>query len=91
MPNTGITKSIRGLWGTGPNDIYAVGEEALVAHYDGIAWNQEAIPTTDALNDVWGSGIDDVYAVSDHAAIYRRSGGRWQEVKPLASESFNAI
>src|SRR5580698_8942367 len=29
----------RGIWGSGPDDIWAVGDKGTIAHFDGHAWS----------------------------------------------------
>jgi hypothetical protein len=65
-----------GAWGSGANDIYAVGFGAdgswtsmpLIYHYDGSSWSSitPALPSgwlSGNLFGAWGSGANDVYAV----------------------------
>jgi hypothetical protein len=50
------------LWGSSPNDIFAVGETGTVLHYDGTAWNKYQTDTTINLYRVHGKN-DEVYAL----------------------------
>jgi hypothetical protein len=64
---------VRGLWGSGPSDVYAVGYGFFsglpsVLHYDGTMWSGAPGFQSDGLESagfeaVWGSARDDVFAV----------------------------
>lgn len=56
------------IWGTSPSDVFAVGEDGVVLHYDGAAWTL-ATPTRAGLLGVWGSSPGDVYAVGAAGTI----------------------
>jgi hypothetical protein len=57
--------SIEGLWGSAPNDVYAVGSADLVMHYDGFRWETVYTPADGRVHwsDVWGSAAGNVYVV----------------------------
>jgi hypothetical protein len=46
---------IRKLWGKSSSDLYAVGEEGNIQHYDGTSWQKLASGTTADLLDVYGT------------------------------------
>ena len=63
-------RMLRSIWGSGPNDIFVVGETSeaysTILHYNGESWSvPEQTPATFKrhLRDVWGSSPTDVYAV----------------------------
>ncbi len=75
----GVEGSLKSIWGTGPTDVYAVGEKAIL-HHDGHAWKREAVELArpdDGFSSVWGSSATDVWAASVYGNIYRREGGHW--------------
>jgi hypothetical protein len=56
------------VWGTSAADVYAVGDDGLVLHFDGAAWT--GTPQADrTLLAVWGSAPDNVYAVGLGARV----------------------
>lgn len=71
------------VYGFGPNDLYFVGNEGLVLHYDGSTFTQQTTPTDQNLWGVWGSGPNDVYAVGgngreeNQATILHYDGTAW--------------
>ena len=61
--------SLRGVWGSGPADVFAVGEGGTVLHYDGQSWESMAFLTGARLYGVWGSGPADVFAVGEGGTV----------------------
>ena len=58
LPSTAVLNEI---WGTSPTDVFAVGEDGVVLHFDGNAWTVTT-PTKNALLGVWGTSPGDVFA-----------------------------
>lgn len=69
-----------GVWGSGPDDVYVVGQPGLIFHWDGTSWTQQSSGTTAPLTDVWGDGSGNVYITGHDGVILRRSGGEWQNM-----------
>lgn len=69
----GTTSFLRGIWGTGPADIFAVGYSGTVIHYDGSTWSQ--VPQTlfsRMLTDVWSAGpTSEVLVVGSDGVLLR--------------------
>src|ERR1700704_5281182 len=47
--------ALRGAWAASSNDVWAVGDEGTIEHFDGTGWSLIASPVTTSLNAVWGS------------------------------------
>ena len=93
-PSTWVTQyasetpqPLYGVWGSGPDDVFAVGTGGLILHSanDGQTWTAQASGTSAYLIGVWGSGPDDVFAVgkfpgSDNGVILHSTNGgaSWQ-------------
>jgi hypothetical protein len=54
MPN-GDGWQINKMWGSSSNDLYAVGNNGNIAHYNGQSWSKIESGTTVNLYDVWGA------------------------------------
>lgn len=50
-----IPSSINKIWGTSSNDIYVVGNNGNIAHWDGSNWKKIESGTDVDLVDIWGS------------------------------------
>jgi hypothetical protein len=64
--------------GTGPNDVWAVGDAGTTLHYDGTAWTLSTRGTMEALTGVWASSAADVWAVSSGGSILHFDGTDWK-------------
>ena len=64
--------------GTGPADVWAVGLEGSVQHFDGTAWMPSPSGTTDNLRGVWALAPDDAWAVGAHGTMLHWDGMAWQ-------------
>ena len=74
-----VADSFSAVWGSGPDDIYAVGENGRVErNSSGTTWSRERIGSSNSLWGVWGSAAGDVYAVGDSGTIVHSDGsGTW--------------
>lgn len=72
-------------FGLSPTDVFVVGNEGTVLHFDGTRWVQQATPTRQPLWGVWGAAPDDVWAVGgdgaeQHATLLHYDGASWAMV-----------
>jgi hypothetical protein len=51
----GAPISVNKLWGTSSSDMYAVGVDGGIAHYDGASWTKIESGTMLSIKDVWGA------------------------------------
>jgi hypothetical protein len=71
----------KGVWGSGPNDVFIVGTIGSILHWDGTCWGWMDSGTTLDLLDVWGSAANDVYAVGKAGTILHFDGTRWSMLR----------
>lgn len=62
------------VWGSGPDDVFAVSYFGTIAHFDGHAWSEHT--KVDGVRDVWGTGPDHVIAVGEDG-IHQYDGTTW--------------
>lgn len=72
-PETGVW--FLGVWGSGPGDVYVVGQPGLIYHFDGTSWTRQESGTNVALTDVWGDDAGTVYVCGHDGVILRKQGG----------------
>jgi hypothetical protein len=69
------------IWGSGPTDIFAVGDAGTILHYDGTIWTPMVSRTSRALYAVAGTGPTDVFAAGDAGTIVHFDGVNWMPVR----------
>lgn len=71
------------VWGSGPDDVYVVGQNGAVLHWNGTVLEELHIGLGEDLIGVWGTGPDRVVAVGGRingvAALW--DGSSWRTVK----------
>jgi hypothetical protein len=64
QPQTsGTTQTLTGIWGSSATDVYAVGWDGTILHYEGTDWSADLSGDGSILHAVWGSSAMDVFAV----------------------------
>jgi hypothetical protein len=80
--NEGLTA----VWGSGPNDVWAMGPWNAAFHYDGTTWTRADNGTTAPRKALWGSGPNDIWSVGEGDfthfdgrtwSPHHQIGGRW--------------
>lgn len=66
-----------GVWGTSSSDVFVVGANGTILHYDGRSWTAMESGTTQGLYAVWGSSSNDVYAVGYGGTVLHYDGTSW--------------
>jgi hypothetical protein len=81
-----------GIWGSGPDDIFVVGQPGLIYHWNGDSWQREQSGTQVALTDVWGDDTGTVYATGHRGVILRRNaGGSWSSMNSGTDKNLFSI
>jgi len=70
------------VWGTGADNVYVVGTEGSILHWDGQNWARSDAGTTDRLLTVRGRGPDDIYAVGGlvRSSMVHHDAAGWSAV-----------
>lgn len=73
------THALFKVWGSGPDNVFAVGDGGWIVHYDGTVWSEQASGTESDLISLWGSGPDDIVAVGGRSqgTLSRWDGTGW--------------
>lgn len=66
--------SLTAVWGSAKNDVWAVGSNGTVLHWDGVAWVTTPTTRVNTFNAVWGSGPNDVWIASATDTIFHADG-----------------
>ena len=81
----GSLKTLNGIWGTSATNIYAVGLDGTILHYNGSDLGHLKLQErTYRLNAIWGSSDTNIYAVGDSVILHKTgSGTTWDSVSYL--------
>jgi hypothetical protein len=55
IPNTAFSEIQNKIWGTSSENLYVVGDNGTIAHYDGENWNKIETGTDHPIMDIWGA------------------------------------
>ncbi len=90
----GTGSTLNAVAGSSASDVWAVGDNGLVMHYDGTTWKQVDAGTTNHLHGVWVDAPDSVFVVGWQATVLHWNGSTWSPVAvnpDATSGSFNAV
>jgi hypothetical protein len=76
-----ITSSLSAVWGSGPSDVWAVGTDGAMVHFDGHSWTASKSGTAKSLSAVYGTAKDDVWAVGDDGITLHFDGTSWTQTE----------
>jgi hypothetical protein len=80
--NTGIKNvSLYDVWGTSPNDVYAVGVDytdgtGIILHYNGTQWTVMESGLQGGAYAIWGTSSSDIYVTSNNRILHY-DGTEW--------------
>lgn len=86
------SRALYKVWGSGENDVIAVGAAGVLLEWDGSTWAQQPTGTSADLISVWGNGTD-VLAVGgrSNGVLARRTDGEWTSVTLPAVAGLNGV
>ncbi len=76
----GEYSGLNDIWGVSGSDVFAVGQQGTVLHYDGVGWTMTHGPSSNRSLDllgVWGESGNDVFAVGYPGTILHYDGDGW--------------
>jgi hypothetical protein len=86
------------VWGSGNNDVFAVGGSATILHYNGANWTPMTWGGNFGFEGVWGSSGSDVYAVGGFdgfglalGIILHYDGNCWRQVFSTTDFQFTNV
>jgi hypothetical protein len=89
--SSGTTANLWSVWASGPADVFAVGDNGTIVHYDGAAWLPQASGTTEKLETVWGTGPADMFAVGGGSTILHWNGSAWSAMASGGTVGFHDV
>ncbi len=80
--NISFPSKINKIWGTSSSDLYIVGNNGLMAHYDGTGWTRIETGTELDLLDIWGTDADNIWVCGFTepiaTVILNYNGSEWE-------------
>ena len=79
------------LDGTGPNDVWAVGLDGSLSHWNGGAWSAQLPIVEVPIRGVYAVAADDVWAVAEGGLIFRFDGEEWTVVRSTTTATLRDV
>lgn len=83
--------SLNGIWGNSNTDIFVVGDNGCIHHFDGTSWNSMDSGTNESINSIWGNSGSYVFAVGDNGVILFFDGEGWSSLVPVLDASLKNV
>jgi photosystem II stability/assembly factor-like uncharacterized protein len=83
--------NLNGVWGSSARDVFVVGDEGTILHYDGSVWKPMPSSTDQGLFATWGSSARDVYATGDNGTFLHYDGNVWFPQKSYPYVQLGAV
>ncbi|MFH2092117.1 MAG: hypothetical protein ABIJ31_07115 [Pseudomonadota bacterium] len=85
LPEAVRTKNLNGIWGNASDNIYFVGDDGTIVHYDGTDFISMISTSTQDLNAIWGlptsksspDQTDNIFVVGDNGETLINEGDGW--------------
>ena len=87
----GTTERLEGIWGNSGEDVFAVGGNGTILHYNGMNWSEMESGTTNDLEDIWGTGENDVFAVGENGTMIHYNGKTWSKINSGTSKDLDSV
>jgi photosystem II stability/assembly factor-like uncharacterized protein len=71
---------LHGVWGFANNNVFAVGDDGVILHFDGNQWSPMTSGTTTDLYAVWGANMSSVFAVGRYGTILHYNSSQWNPI-----------
>jgi hypothetical protein len=88
---SGVIGSLYDVWAAAPDDVWAVGEDGLLLHYDGVSWSLGPQATLATLYAVWGAGPGDVFAAGAQGTLLHYDGATWEPIRTGHEQDLTAL
>ncbi len=88
---SGSLEDLTDVWGNSGSDVFAVGDNGTLLHYDGSAWSSMTSGTSQMLLGVWTASATDAFAVGNGAAILRYDGSSWSQMTPSTGTNLHDV
>ena len=84
-----LTHTFWGVWGSGPDDVWAVGVAGKILHYSSGTWTEVPSGVTVDIRGVWGTSATDVWAAGSDGWVLHYNGTSWAKTQVGTDDYFN--
>lgn len=84
-------ENLRGVFGFDSGEVFAVGDNGTIVHYDGRSWLTMESGTTANLVGVWGKAPDKVVVTGDAGTILLYDGVAWTAMESGTTEPIGPV
>ena len=77
---TGTEEYLLSIWGTSGDNIFVVGDNSSILHFDGKAWSKINPIKEEYFTKVKGLGKDCVYVAGENGTVLRYDGTCWNDM-----------
>ena len=93
---SGTTMHLMDVFGFSKTDVWAVGFNGTVLHYDGTSWKAHNLGTKTYFNAVWGTSSKNLFVVGhpyfkNDESAYHYDGTKWTKISPPRVSYINDI
>ncbi|HTN91600.1 MAG TPA: DUF4215 domain-containing protein, partial [Sorangium sp.] len=85
------SETLTDVWGSGPQDVFAVGQNGTISHYNGHDWQAMTPPLQETYLGVWGSGPQNVIAVGQSGTILHYHDQYWHPMDSTTSATLSDV
>ncbi len=86
--------SMAGIWGSGPSDVFTVGQDGDIARFNGSSWTTARVDPPSGLTGyhaIFGIGADNIYAVGNGGLIEHFNGTAWSFVTRTGTGNLRGV
>jgi hypothetical protein len=83
--------TLRGVWGSAPNDVWVLPYNGPAQRWNGSAWSTPPWAACPGMLGLWGSGRNDVWAVGLSGAIAHFDGKAWSRAVSPTSDGLWSV
>ena len=69
--------NLEAVWGRSPTEVYAIGGQTTLMHWDGGAWSVAERPSSLPVYDLWGLDSGDIFAAGYDGTVVHFDGVSW--------------
>ena len=74
---------LRSVWGSNSNDVWAVGDQGTIIHWDGSEWQKVDAGIATRITAIWGTSQNEIYIVpisGVRSSLYKFDGSLWNKL-----------